>query len=72
MKTDYTLLWNSSCGFVLVNNKTMDEIPLSDAEAFRWSTKFNVSVAGSADKRMDEVLGFETFGRRWKQNGTTI
>ena len=65
MKREFTLSWNSLFGFVLINNYTRVETPLSDAEAFRWSEKSNVSVSGSANKRIEEVIGFKTFGRRW-------
>ena len=63
MKREFTLSWNSLFGFVLINNYTRVETPLSDAEAFRWSDKSNVSVSGSANKRIEEVIGFEIWDK---------
>ena len=53
MENEYNLSFNQMFGFVLVNNRTRSETPLSDAEAIRWSKKPYVSVNLDADK----VLG---------------
>ena len=53
-------------GFVLVNNRTRSETPLSDAEAIRWSKKPYVSVNLDADEKLDEILGFKSYGKTWR------
>tara|TARA_A100000172_G_scaffold25405_1_gene14828 strand:+ start:136 stop:360 length:225 start_codon:yes stop_codon:yes gene_type:complete len=66
MENEYNLSFNQMFGFVLVNNRTRSETPLSDAEAIRWSKKPYVSVNLDADKRMDEILGFKSYGKTWR------
>jgi hypothetical protein len=53
-------------GFVLVNNRTRSETPLSDVEAIRWSKKPYVSVNLDADEKLDEILGFKSYGKTWR------
>ena len=57
MENEYNLSFNQMFGFVLVNNRYREEIPLSDAEAIRWSKKPYVSVNLDADEKLDEILG---------------
>ena len=66
MENEYNLVFNQLFGFVLVNNRTREETPLSDKEAFKWSKKFNVSVNLDADEKMDEILGFKSYGKTWR------
>lgn len=54
MENEYNLKFNQLFGFVLINNRTRDEIPLSDAEAFKWSKKPYVAVNLDADKKIKE------------------
>lgn len=63
---EYTLIWEPSLGFILIDNKTMIEKCISEAEAFSWSKKKDISISRSADTRMDEMLGFKTYGRTWR------
>ena len=44
----------------------MIEKCISEAEAFSWSKKQDISISRSADIRMDEILGFKTYGRTWR------
>ena len=44
MENEYNLKFNLMFGFVLVNNRSRQEIPLSDGEAIKWSKKPYVSV----------------------------
>ena len=57
MENQYSLQFNQLFGFVLVNNRTREEVPLSDKEAFKWSKKSYVAVNLQAEKKMDEILG---------------
>ena len=66
MENEYNLSFNQMFGFVLVNNRTRSETPLSDSEALKWSKKFNVSVNLDAEKKMDEILGFKSYGKTWR------
>ena len=72
MENEYNLSFNQMFGFVLVNNRTRSETPLSDAEAIRWSKKPYVSVNLDADKRMDEILGFKSYGKTWRNVNINI
>ena len=63
---EYTLIWNSLFGFVLIDNKTVTENIISEGEALRWSKKNNVGISMEADRRMDEILGFKTYGKTWR------
>lgn len=56
MENEYSLNFNSIFGFVLIKNRTKEEIPLSDAEAFKWSKKPYVAVNLDADKKMKEKI----------------
>ena len=56
MENEYSLVFNSIFGFVLINNRTRNEIPLSDAEAFKWSKKPYVAVNLDADKKIKEKI----------------
>ena len=38
---------------------------VSDSEALKLSKK-NVCISMDADKRMDEILGFKTYGKTWR------
>jgi hypothetical protein len=58
MENEYSLNFNSTFGFVLINNRTREEISVSDSEAFRWSKKFCVAVNLQADKKMSEIFKF--------------
>jgi hypothetical protein len=66
MENEYNLSFNLMFGFVLVNNRSREEIPLSDAEAIRWSKKPYVSVNLDADEKLDEILGFKSYGKTWR------
>ena len=66
MENEYNLSFNQMFGFVLVNNRTRSETPLSDAEAIRWSKKPYVSVNLDADEKLDEILGFKSYGKTWR------
>ena len=66
MENEYNLSFNQMFGFVLVNNRSREEIPLSDAEAIRWSKKPYVSVNLDADEKLDEILGFKSYGKTWR------
>ena len=69
---EYTLIWEPSLGFILIDNKTMIEKCISEAEAFSWSKKQDISISRSADTRMDEILGFKTYGRTWRNINVDI
>ena len=62
---EYVLTWNSEFGFILIDNKTMAGKIVSDSEALKLS-KTDVSISMDADKRMDEILGFKTYGKTWR------
>jgi hypothetical protein len=62
---EYVLTWNSKFGFILIDNKTMKGKIVSDSEALKLS-KTDVSISMDADKRMDEILGFKTYGKTWR------
>jgi cellulose synthase/poly-beta-1,6-N-acetylglucosamine synthase-like glycosyltransferase len=62
---EYVLTWNSQFGFILIDNKTMAGKIVSDSEALKLS-KTNVCISMDADKRMDEILGFKTYGKTWR------
>ena len=62
---EYVLTWNSQFGFILIDNKTMAGKIVSDSEALKLS-KTDVSISMDADKRMDEILGFKTYGKTWR------
>lgn len=66
MNEEYILVYAPLMGFILINKKTMDETILSDAEALKWSKKNNVSISANADKHLDEILGFLTYGKTWR------
>ena len=59
------LTWNSKFGFILIDNKTMAGKIVSDSEALKLSKK-NVCISMDADKRMDEILGFKSYGKTWR------
>ena len=63
---EYILVYAPLMGFILINKKTMDETILSEAEALKWSKKNNVSISVNADKHLDEILGFLTYGKTWR------
>ncbi len=63
MENEYNLKFNLMFGFVLVNNRSRQEIPLSDGEAIKWSKKPYVSVNLDAKKKLDDILSFEE--RAW-------
>ena len=56
MESEYNLSFNQLFGFVLIKNRTREEIPLSDSEAFKWSKKPYVAVNLDAQDKMDEIL----------------
>ena len=62
---EYVLTWNSQFGFILMDNKTMEGKIVSDSESLKLS-KTDVSISMDADKRMDEILGFKTYGKTWR------
>ena len=72
MENEYNLSFNQLFGFVLVNNRTRSETPLSDAEAIRWSKKPYVSVNLDADEKLDEILGFKSYGKTWRNVNINI
>ena len=72
MENEYNLSFNQLFGFVLVNNRTREEIPLSDSEAIRWSKKPYVSVNLDADEKLDEILGFKSYGKTWRNVNINI
>ena len=72
MENEYNLSFNQMFGFVLVNNRTRSETPLSDAEAIRWSKKPYVSVNLDADEKLDEILGFKSYGKTWRNVNINI
>ncbi len=72
MESEYNLSFNQLFGFVLIKNRTREEIPLSDSEAFKWSKKPYVSVNLDADEKMDEILGFKSFGKTWRNVNINI
>ena len=72
MENQYSLQFNQLFGFVLINNRTREEIPLSDKEAFKWSKKSYVAVNLIAEKKMDEILGFESYGKTWRNVNINI
>ena len=39
---------------------------VSDSEALKLSKKKNLAISVDADKRMDEILGFKTYGKTWR------
>tara|TARA_X000001316_G_C897593_1_gene16968 strand:- start:227 stop:460 length:234 start_codon:yes stop_codon:yes gene_type:complete len=63
---EYVLTWNSQFGFILIDNKTMAGKIVSDSEALKLSKKKNLAISVDADKRMDEILGFKTYGKTWR------
>ena len=63
---EYILVYAPLVGFILVNKNTMEETTLSEAEALKWSKKNNVSISTNADKHLDEILGFLTYGKTWR------
>ena len=56
MENEYNLSFNLMFGFVLVNNRSRNEIPLSDGEAIKWSKKPYVSVNLDADKVLGTLI----------------
>jgi hypothetical protein len=56
MENEYNLSFNQMFGFVLINNRTRNEIPLSDAEAIKWSKRPYVSVNLDADKVLGTLI----------------
>ena len=62
---EYVLTWNSQFGFILMDNKTMEGKIVSDSEALKLS-KTDICISEDADKRMDEILGFKTYGKTWR------
>ena len=72
MENEYNLSFNQMFGFVLINNRTRSETPLSDAEAIRWSKKPYVSVNLDAQDKMDEILGFKSYGKTWRNVNINI
>ena len=56
MESEYSLKFNQLFGFVLIKNRTREEIPLSDAEAFKLSKKPYVAVNLDADKKIKEKI----------------
>ena len=62
---EYVLTWNTQFGFILMDNKTMEGKIVSDSEALKLS-KTNLAISMDADKRMDEILGFKTYGKTWR------
>jgi hypothetical protein len=56
MENEYNLSFNQMFGFVVVNNRTREEIPLSDSEAIKWSKKPYVAVNLDADKKIKEKI----------------
>ena len=72
MENEYNLSFNQMFGFVLINNRTRSEIPLSDAEAFKWSKKPYVSVNLDAQDKLDEILGFKSYGKTWRNVNINI
>ena len=63
---EYVLTWNSQFGFILIDNKTMAGKIVSESEALKLSKKKDVGIILDADKRMDEILGFKTYGKTWR------
>ena len=72
MESEYNLDFNLLFGFVLINNRTREEIPLSDKEAFKWSKRPYVVVNLRADEKMDEILGFKSYGKTWRNVNLNI
>ena len=72
MENEYNLSFNQMFGFVLINNRTRNEIPLSNEEALKWSKKPYVSVNLDADKKLDEILGFKSYGKTWRNVNINI
>ena len=72
MENEYNLSFNQLFGFVLINNRTREELPLSDKEAFKWSKKSYVSVNLDAQDRVDEILGFKSYGKTWRNVNINI
>ena len=72
MENEYNLSFNQLFGFVLINNRTREEIPLSDNEAFKWSKKPYVSVNLDAQDKVDEILGFKSYGKTWRNVNINI
>ena len=56
MENEYNLSFNQMFGFVLINNRTRNEIPLSDGEAIKWSKRSYVSVNLDADKVLGTLI----------------
>lgn len=56
MENEYSLVFNQMFGFVLTNNRTREEIPLSNSEAFKWSKKPYVAVNLDADKILGTLI----------------
>ena len=56
MENEYNLSFNQMFGFVLVNNRTRSETPLSDSEALKWSKHPYVSVNLDADKVLGTMI----------------
>ena len=56
MENEYNLSFNLMFGFVLVNNRTRNEIPLSDGEAIKWSKKPYVSVNLDAERMLGTLI----------------
>ena len=56
MENEYNLSFNQMFGFVLINNRTRSETPLSDSEALKWSKKPYVSVNLDADKVLGTLI----------------
>ena len=56
MENEYNLSFNLMFGFVLINNRTRNEIPLSNKEAFKWSKKPYVSVNLDANKVLGTLI----------------
>ena len=72
MENEYNLSFNQLFGFVLVNNRSRSETPLSDAEAIKWSKKPYVAVNLDAQDKMDEILGFKSYGKTWRNVNINI
>ena len=63
---EYILVYAPLVGFILVNKRTMEETTISEAEALKWAKKNNVSISVNADKHLDKILGFLTYGKTWR------
>ena len=69
---EYILVYAPLVGFILVNKRTMEETTISEAEALKWSKKNNVSISVNADKHLDKILGFLTYGKTWRNGNVNM